>query len=145
MAAVTFVKSHSDARIPTRACDGSAGYDLSACEDCTIPPFSQRMISTGLVMQMTMKDCYARVAPRSGLALKHSIDVLAGVVDESYRGTIQVILFNHKDTHFVVHKGDRIAQLIFERIYLPDICEGTHEDLESTIRGEGGFGSSGSN
>jgi dUTP pyrophosphatase len=141
---VTFVKVQSEARVPAPATDGSAGYDLTSCEECIIPPHSQRMVSTGLIMQMTMKDCYARVAPRSGLALKHSIDVLAGVVDESYRGVIQVILYNHSDQHFPVHIGDRIAQLIFERIYLPQVFEGTSEDLQSTTRGESGFGSTGS-
>ncbi len=141
---VTFVKAHVNARVPAPATEGSAGYDLTACEECIITPHSQHMVSTGLIMQMTMKDCYARVAPRSGLALKHSIDVLAGVVDESYRGIIQVILYNHSDREFAVKVGDRIAQLIFERIYLPEICEGTLENLNSTSRGEGGFGSTGS-
>lgn len=142
---VTFVKVHPDARVPVAATDGSAGYDLASCEACIIPPHSQLMVSTGLKMQMSMKDCYARVAPRSGLALKHSIDVLAGVVDESYRGIVQVILYNHSDRDFTINVGDRIAQLIFERIYLPTVFEGVSDDLQSTVRGEGGFGSSGSN
>lgn len=142
---VVFVKTHPDARVPAMATDGSAGYDLSSCETCSIPPHSQRMVSTGLIMEMTMKDCYARVAPRSGLALKHSIDVFAGVVDESYRGIVQVILYNHGDKDFQINVGDRIAQLIFERIYLPKVFEGTSEDLSTTTRGESGFGSSGSN
>ena len=80
-------------------------------------------------------------APRSGLAWKHSIDVGAGVIDADYRGPVGVILFNHSDQDFAVKAGDRIAQLILERIVMPDVME--VEDLESTTRGSGGFGSTG--
>lgn len=81
------------------------------------------------------------VAPRSGLAWKHSIDVGAGVIDADYRGPVGVILFNHSDVDFEVKAGDRIAQLIIEKIMTPDVME--VEDLDSTVRGEGGFGSTG--
>ena len=80
-------------------------------------------------------------APRSGLAWKHSIDVGAGVIDADYRGPVGVILFNHSDQDFAVKAGDRVAQLILERIVTPDVME--VEDLESTTRGSGGFGSTG--
>lgn len=81
------------------------------------------------------------VAPRSGLAWKHSIDVGAGVVDVDYRGPIGVILFNHSDVAFEVKTGDRVAQLIIERIMTPEVVE--VESLDSTVRGAGGFGSTG--
>lgn len=81
------------------------------------------------------------VAPRSGLAWKHSIDVGAGVIDADYRGPVGVILFNHSDTDFEVKPGDRIAQLIIEKIITPEVLE--VDDLDSTVRGEGGFGSTG--
>lgn len=84
---------------------------------------------------------YARIAPRSGLAWKNSIDVLAGVVDADYRGPVGVILFNHSDTDFEVKAGDRVAQLIIEVIMKPEVVE--VEDLDSTVRGAGGFGSTG--
>ena len=80
-------------------------------------------------------------APRSGLAWKHSIDVGAGVIDADYRGPVGVILFNHSEQDFAVKAGDRVAQLVLERIVTPDVLE--VEDLESTIRGSGGFGSTG--
>ncbi|KAK2649348.1 hypothetical protein Ddye_016837 [Dipteronia dyeriana] len=80
-------------------------------------------------------------APRSGLAWKHSIDVGAGVIDADYWGPVGVILFNHSDVDFEVKVGDRIAQLIIEKIMTPDVLE--LKDLESTVRGEGGFGSTG--
>jgi len=84
---------------------------------------------------------YGRVAPRSGLAWKHSIDVGAGVIDADYRGNVGVILFNHSDKDFKVEIGDRIAQLIIERIELPHVQE--VDELDDTIRGGGGFGSTG--
>lgn len=84
---------------------------------------------------------YARVAPRSGLAWKNSIDVGAGVIDYDYRGNVGVILFNHSDIDFEVKRGDRIAQLILERISMADVQE--VEELNETVRGTGGFGSTG--
>ena len=81
------------------------------------------------------------VAPRSGLTWKHSIDVGAGVIDADYRGSVGVILFNHSDIDFEVRVGDRIAQLIIEKIMTPNVME--VEDLDATVRGEGGFGSTG--
>lgn len=81
------------------------------------------------------------VAPRSGLAWKHSIDVGAGVVDADYRGPVGVILFNHSDVDFEVKVGDRIAQLIVEKIVTPQVVE--VDDLDATVRGAGGFGSTG--
>lgn len=84
---------------------------------------------------------YARVAPRSGLAWKNSIDVGAGVIDVDYRGNVGVILFNHSDDDFKIAHGDRIAQLILERIITPDVVE--VDELDETERNAGGFGSTG--
>jgi dUTP pyrophosphatase len=82
-----------------------------------------------------------RVAPRSGLAAKHSIDTGAGVIDADYRGEVKVILFNFSDKDFPIQQGDRIAQLIIERIYTPEII--VVEKLDESVRGAGGFGSTG--
>ncbi|XP_038961577.1 deoxyuridine 5'-triphosphate nucleotidohydrolase isoform X12 [Rattus norvegicus] len=82
-------------------------------------------------------------APRSGLAVKHFIDVGAGVIDEDYRGNVGVVLFNFGKEKFEVKKGDRIAQLICERILYPDLEE--VQTLDNTERGSGGFGSTGKN
>jgi dUTP pyrophosphatase len=82
-----------------------------------------------------------RVAPRSGLAAKHSIDTGAGVIDADYRGEVKVILFNYSETDFAIKEGDRIAQLIVERIYTPEVA--VVEKLEASVRGAGGFGSTG--
>ena len=84
---------------------------------------------------------YGRIAPRSGLALRCGVDVGAGVVDSDYRGPVGVILFNHSDTDFSISAGDRIAQLILEKIEQADVVE--TDELGSTERGHGGFGSTG--
>ena len=84
---------------------------------------------------------YGRVAPRSGLAVKNFIDVGAGVIDCDYRGALGVVLFNHSADDFHIKPGDRIAQLIIEKISTPDVVE--VDDLDETARGAGGFGSTG--
>lgn len=131
------------AAVPKRADLGAAGYDLFSVEKVIVLPRAQAIVDTGVVLEFP-PDCYARVAPRSGLAAKHSIDVLAGVVDSTYRGNIKVILYNHSDQDFVVNVGDRVAQLIFERIYTP-VLEQVHDmaELMASDRGDGGFGSTG--
>ena len=86
---------------------------------------------------------YGRVAPRSGLAAKHHLDVGAGVIDADYRGPVGVVMFNLGQTDYPVKKGDRIAQLILEKILMAEIEE--VDDLDDTERGEGGFGSTGKN
>lgn len=138
-----FAKVVSSAVMPTRADEGAAGYDLSACEEKIIPAGSWDKVDTGIAVEIPRYDCYARVAPRSGLAYKKGISVGAGVIDSSYRGTIQVILFNHGKEDFVVNPNDRIAQMIFERIYTPVLAEVSYEELTYTERGIGGFGSTG--
>lgn len=84
-----------------------------------------------------------RIAPRSGLASKHFIDTGAGVIDADYRGPVKVLLFNHAETEYNVQEGDRVAQLIVERIVTPEVLE--VQELEETVRGAGGFGSTGRN
>jgi dUTP pyrophosphatase len=138
-----FARKDERAIIPTRNTKTDAGIDLYTYIDETVPSHSQKIIDTGIAVSMPC-DCYARVAPRSGLAAKYSIDVLAGVVDCEYTDSIKVILYNHsdKDVHFV--KGDRIAQLIFERIYIPaQINIIDYSMIKPTNRGTRGFGSSG--
>lgn len=85
--------------------------------------------------------CYGRVAPRSGLAIKFAIDVGAGVVDADYRGNLSILLFNFAPQEFNLKKGDRVAQLICEKILRPELEE--VEKLDETERGDKGFGSSG--
>jgi len=131
---------NSNAIVPTKATPGSAGCDLYAAEELIIPSKKWKAVSTGISIRIPT-DCYARIAPRSGLAFKNGIDIFAGVVDSDYRGEIKVIMMNNGGSDFDVKIGDRIAQIIFERIYEGILVE--VEELDETKRGEGGFGSSG--
>ncbi|XP_076893294.1 deoxyuridine 5'-triphosphate nucleotidohydrolase-like [Bidens hawaiensis] len=135
------VKKLSDkAVLPSRGSSLAAGYDLSSAIDTKVPARGKALVATDLSIAVP-QDTYARIAPRSGLAWKHSIDVGAGVVDADYRGPVGVILFNHSDTDFEVKVGDRVAQLIVEKIITPEVVE--VDDLDATVRGAGGFGSTG--
>ncbi|NXH31085.1 DUT protein, partial [Myiagra hebetior] len=137
-----FTKLSENAFAPSRGSARAAGYDLYSAYDCVIPPMEKAVVKTDIQIALP-SGCYGRVAPRSGLAAKHFIDVGAGVIDEDYRGNVGVVLFNFGKETFQVKKGDRIAQLICERIYYPELEE--VEALDDTERGEGGFGSTGKN
>ena len=130
-----------DAIVPTRASDRSVGYDLYSSEDAMVPCQAGRaLVGTGITVVLP-EGVYGRVAPRSGLAVKHCINVGAGVIDPDYTGEVKVVLFNHGTEDFEIKKGDRIAQLILERCDTPMIKEiGL---LDETLRGDGGFGSTG--
>ena len=128
------------ATLPLRASAGAAGYDLSASVDTLVPATGKALVKTDLAMAIP-EGHYGRIAPRSGLASKHSIDTGAGVIDVDYRGEVKVLLFNHAQTEFHVKCGDRIAQLIFEKISTPEVRE--VEDLDASERGAKGFGSTG--
>ncbi|KAL0438556.1 UNVERIFIED_CONTAM: Deoxyuridine 5'-triphosphate nucleotidohydrolase [Sesamum latifolium] len=133
-------KLSEKAILPSRGSPLSAGYDLSSAVETKVPARGKALIPTHLRIAVP-EGTYARVAPRSGLAWKHSIDVGAGVIDADYRGPVGVILFNHSDVDFEVKAGDRIAQLIIEKLVTPEVTE--VDDLDSTHRGFGGFGSTG--
>jgi len=128
------------AKIPLRATAGSAGYDLFADEATVVPARARQLIKTGLLLNIGAGR-YGRIAPRSGLAFKQGIDVLAGVIDADYRGEVGVILVNHSDTPFGVSVGDRIAQLVLERIDTPPVHE--VDDVGTSSRGQRGLGSTG--
>ncbi|XP_030312745.1 deoxyuridine 5'-triphosphate nucleotidohydrolase, mitochondrial isoform X1 [Calypte anna] len=142
IARLRFAKLSENATAPSRGSARAAGYDLYSAYDCVIPPMEKAVVKTDLQIALP-SGCYGRVAPRSGLAAKHFIDVGAGVIDEDYRGNVGVVLFNFGKETFEVKKGDRIAQLICERIYYPELEE--VQALDDTERGEGGFGSTGKN
>ncbi|KAF8562883.1 hypothetical protein P879_10248 [Paragonimus westermani] len=139
-AVLRFKKLSTDATTPTRGSSLAAGYDLYAAHEAVLPPKERGFVKTDI--QIALPDgCYGRVAPRSGLALKHGIDVGAGVIDQDYRGNVGVVLFNFGNEEFKINKGDRIAQLICERIFLPELVE--CESLSITARGANGYGSTG--
>ncbi len=129
-----------NAKIPERMDTGAAGYDLTSCEDKIIEAHSYKVVNTGIQMAIP-NGIYGRIAPRSGLACKHGINVGAGVIDSSYRGNIGVVLFNHGDDDFNIKIGDRIAQLILEVIITP--IPQLVDELNITSRNQNGWGSTG--
>jgi dUTP pyrophosphatase len=132
-----------NAKIPQRADEGCAGYDLFSSENKIIKAHSRDLVSTDISIQIP-HETYARIAPRSGLSYKNSIDVGAGVADESYRGILKVLLINNSEKDFEVNLGDRIAQLIIEKCFYFNIEQVDSLDkLNSSVRGDGGFGSTG--
>lgn len=108
------------AKPPTRGSAFAAGYDLYASRPATIPARGRALVETDISIAVP-ENTYGRVAPRSGLAVKHGIDTGAGVIDADYRGPVKVLLFNVSDEDFSVNEGDRIAQLIVERVSLGDL------------------------
>ncbi len=128
------------ATLPVRGSRLAAGYDLAAAHDCVVPANGKALVKTDLAIAVP-EDCYGRIAPRSGLAWKKFIDTGAGVIDADYRGNVGVLLFNHAPDDFDVKRGDRVAQLILERIFTPEVME--VNDLDESERGAGGFGSTG--
>jgi dUTP pyrophosphatase len=139
---IHFKKLHEDAVIPKYAHEGDAGMDLHAIDSYIIPTRESMLIKTGLSLALP-QGYEAQVRPRSGLALKNQITVLnsPGTIDSGYRGEVGVILVNHSRKTYEVKKGDRIAQLIIARHESPRIEEIVN--LEESVRGEAGFGSTG--
>ena len=138
---INIKKLSENATIPSKGTNFAAGYDLYAAEDAVVNCGTRKLIKTNISMEIT-PGYYGRIAPRSGLAYKNGIDVLAGVIDSDYRGDIGVILYNSdKNIDFIVKKGDRIAQIIFEACYSATLNEA--ENLDNTLRQSGGYGSTG--
>lgn len=127
-------------KAPTRQTEFSAGYDIYANKNDVISQSKRKLISTGFKIAIP-DGYYGRIAPRSSLACKHGIDIGAGVIDSDYRGEVKVVLINNGNTNFVIEEGDRIAQLIIEKITTPEIK--IVQSLSESSRGEGGFGSTG--
>ena len=136
-----FVKMDANAHAPSRASTDAAGLDLFAVQEVTISPGNRAQVETGIQVAIP-PGYYGRIAPRSGLALRHGIDVGGGgVVDADYRDGVAVVLFNHGAEEVKIRPGDRIAQLIVEKICFPEPVEVAF--LEDTARGAGGFSSTG--
>ena len=133
-------KLRNNAAIPKRGTEEAAGYDVASSEEVTVPAKGKVVVKTGISVAVP-EGCYGRIAPRSGLAVKKFIDVGAGVIDADYRGEVGVVLFNHSEEDFKVKPGDRIAQLILEKIDTPQVKE--VEELPDTTRVAKGFGSTG--
>ena len=144
MAKVLIKKLDSSVRLPAYKTDGSSGMDLMAFinEPIKLQPNSSCLVPTGL--SVAFSDEYeVQIRPRSGLAAKNNITVLntPGTIDSDYRGEIKIILFNHGKKEFVINKEDRVAQMILTPVIKMELEE--KDNLPDTIRGDGGFGSTG--
>jgi dUTP pyrophosphatase len=126
--------------LPEYGTQGAAGADLRASEAVVIPVGGRAAVPTALRVQIPPGHA-GLVWPRSGLAVRHGIDTLAGVIDSDYRGEVRVVLVNHGDQPFAIAAGDRVAQLLVQRVEHASFSAVT--SVEDTDRGQGGFGSTG--
>ena len=144
MAKVLIKKLDPNVKLPEYKSDGASGMDLLAFikETINIKPKTSSLIPTGLSVAFS-ENYEIQIRPRSGLAAKKNISVLntPGTIDSDYRGEIKIIIYNHGNTDFVINNGDRIAQMILSPVLRIEFEE--TNDLPETIRGEGGFGSTG--
>ena len=134
-----------DLPLPERAHRGDAGVDLHSAEDLVIAPGERTLVKTGIALALPL-GTVGLIHPRSGLAAKHGLTIVnaPGTVDADYRGELMVCLLNtDKDTPFEITHGMRIAQLVVQRVELPDFVE--VDELDETVRGAGGYGSTGVN
>ena len=135
----------SAALLPKRATAGSAGYDLFACleEALVIPAGETRMVPTGIAIDVGSPELAAFIFARSGIAVKHGVAPAncVGVVDSDYRGEVMVGLHNHSSKDYTIQPEERVAQLVLMPVALPQVQE--CEELSDTVRGVGGFGSTG--
>ncbi|HIF61652.1 MAG TPA: dUTP diphosphatase [Candidatus Pelagibacter sp.] len=144
MVKVLIKKLDPAVEIPTYKTNGASGMDLKAFIEHPIKlaPKSSCLISTSLSVAFS-KEYEIQIRPRSGLAAKNNITVLntPGTIDSDYRGEIKIILFNHGSSEFVINNGDRVAQMVLTPVHKIELEE--VENLPNTLRGEGGFGSTG--
>jgi dUTP pyrophosphatase len=144
MAKVLIKKLDPAVKLPAYKTNGASGMDLMAFikEPISVKPKTSNLIPTGLSVAFS-EDYEIQIRPRSGLAAKNNISVLntPGTVDSDYRGEIKVIIYNHGSENFVINNGDRIAQMILTPVVKMELEE--TNNLPETIRGEGGFGSTG--
>ena len=144
MAKVLIKKLNPNVKLPTYKTTGASGMDLMAFIDHPIKltPRSSCLVPTGIAVAFS-EEYELQIRPRSGLAAKNNISVLntPGTIDSDYRGEIKIILFNHGGTDFIINNKDRVAQMVLVPIYKMDLKE--VENLPNTVRGKGGFGSTG--
>ena len=144
MVKVLIKRLSSDVQLPSYKTSGASGMDLMASinSTVTIKPKTSSLIPTGLSIAFS-EDYEIQIRPRSGLAAKNNISVLntPGTIDSDYRGEIKVIIYNHGNNDFLIDNGDRIAQMILSPVVKMELEETS--DLPKTIRGKGGFGSTG--
>ena len=144
MVKVLLKKLDSSVELPSYKTDGASGMDLMAFikEPINLKPYTSCMVPTGISLAFS-SEFEIQIRPRSGLAAKSNISVLntPGTIDSDYRGEIKVILYNHGSNDFLINNKDRIAQMVLTPVVKIDLEE--TDDLPNTVRGKGGFGSTG--
>jgi len=144
MVKVLLKKLDSSVELPSYKTDGASGMDLMAFikEPINLKPYTSCLVPTGISVAFS-EEFEIQIRPRSGLAAKNSISVLntPGTIDSDFRGEIKVILFNHGSNDFLINNKDRIAQMVLTPVVKMDLEE--TDNLPNTVRGEGGFGSTG--
>jgi dUTP pyrophosphatase len=142
MTTLKFKKTRPDAIIPTRGTPVAAGLDLYAVEKISLAPGAFHAVATGINIELP-PGFEGQVRPRSGLAVKYGVTVLnsPGTIDEDYRGEVKVVLINHGPGIFDIKPGDRIGQLVINKVEFPPVEE--VQELSDSDRGEKGFGSTG--
>tara|TARA_Y100000310_G_C20249367_1_gene608358 strand:- start:144 stop:578 length:435 start_codon:yes stop_codon:yes gene_type:complete len=140
MITVKIQKIKDNAVVPSYAHKGDAGVDLYSTEDYVLSPGNKILVSTGIKIALPV-GYEAQVRPKSGLALKHGLSIVntPGTIDAGYRGEVGVIVINHGQDDYKIEKGNKIAQMVFNKIEEVNFEESG--DLDDTSRGEGGFGS----
>jgi len=140
---IVWMETEDEDLLPYRASSGAVGWDLKAAEDVVIPEGDRVLVGTGIKLEINSPFVEAQVRPRSGRAAREGLTVLntPGTIDPDYRGEVKVILYNTSNRPVWIRRGERIAQLVFNRVCLPYIV---HVDrVRATERGKGGFGSTG--
>ncbi len=133
-------KLHPDALLPKYALANDAGMDFYANETLVLPPQERKLVSTGIALAIP-QGYVGLIWDKSGIALKHGLKVMAGVIDSGYRGEIKILLHNLSSQPFTIERGKKIAQMLIQPIERKNIVE--VDELDETPRGEGGFGSTG--
>ena len=139
---INFKKLHPDAKVPTYAHSHDAGFDVYSTEEVRVLPGARVAVPTGLAIEIP-EGYVGLVWDKSGLSFNHGLKTIGGVIDAGYRGEIKIGLVNVSDTLYVIKKGDKVAQILIQKVEQATFQEA--EELADTSRGEGGFGSSGAN
>jgi dUTP pyrophosphatase len=137
---VKFTAVHKNAKVPSLGTDGSAGYDLTAVEKYSVPKGKRIIVKTGIKLEMPTT-LFAKIAARSGLSVKHSIDIAAGIIDSDYRGELGVVFVNNGESDYTINVGDKVAQLVFLPRIVVKFDVVAEQSLSTTVRGASGYGS----
>jgi dUTP pyrophosphatase len=134
------IKLNPEAKLPTRAHSDDAGLDLYSVEECVIVSGERHAVKTGIAVAIP-SGYVGLIWDKSGLASKAGLKTMGGVIDAAYRGEILVVVANLSDAPYEIPKDSKIAQLLIQKVELPEVCEVS--ELDDTLRGDGGFGSTG--